>query len=152
MPAAPQAGRPPWYAGGLRFTCTQCGNCCGGAPGYVWVTDDDVARIARSLSMPVQRFVELHVRDVGVRRSLKERPDGDCEFLARDGSGKALCSIYAERPMQCRTWPFWQGNLESRRAWAEAAEGCPGINRGQHHPLPVIQAALSRNGVVPAVL
>ena len=30
----------PWYADGLPFTCTQCGDCCTGDPGYVWVTDE----------------------------------------------------------------------------------------------------------------
>ena len=30
----------PWYRDGLRFTCTRCGNCCTGAPGYVWVDAD----------------------------------------------------------------------------------------------------------------
>ena len=28
---------PTWYADGLRFTCTQCGNCCTGQPGFVWI-------------------------------------------------------------------------------------------------------------------
>ena len=26
----------PWYRDGLRFQCTQCGNCCTGDPGVVW--------------------------------------------------------------------------------------------------------------------
>ena len=26
----------PWYADGLSFECTMCGNCCTGPPGAVW--------------------------------------------------------------------------------------------------------------------
>ena len=25
----------PWYNDGLRFTCTRCGHCCTGEPGFV---------------------------------------------------------------------------------------------------------------------
>ena len=38
-----------WYADGLHFECTQCGNCCSGPPGYVWVTKQDIKAIARHL-------------------------------------------------------------------------------------------------------
>ena len=36
----------PWYADGLRFTCTMCGKCCTGEPGYVWTTDEELAKSA----------------------------------------------------------------------------------------------------------
>ena len=45
--APPEA---PWYAGGLRFHCTACGECCTGVPGYVWITADDLARMASVLA------------------------------------------------------------------------------------------------------
>src|SRR5207248_8895996 len=35
----------PWYQDGLAFTCTRCGKCCTGEPGFVWVTDDELAAI-----------------------------------------------------------------------------------------------------------
>jgi uncharacterized protein len=134
-----------WYADGLSFSCTQCGNCCGGAPGFVWVDDAEVAEIARTLDMPPSEFRKKHTRITEGRRSLLERPGGDCEFLVRDAGGKSLCTIHAVRPLQCRTWPFWRGNLRSAAAWERASRTCPGMNHGQHHPLPVIQAALQDN-------
>lgn len=139
----------PWYSAGLSFTCTQCGNCCGGAPGYVWVQQDEIDKIAANLNLDVETFTKQHVRRVGWRRSLLEKPDGDCEFLRRGPDGKAQCSIYEVRPVQCRTWPFWKSNLSSPRDWERASRGCPGINTGQHHALPVIQAAMQRNGNLP---
>ncbi len=36
----------PWYQDGLAFTCTQCGKCCTGDPGFVWVTDEEIAALA----------------------------------------------------------------------------------------------------------
>ena len=34
-----------WYQAGLRFGCTQCGNCCSGPPGYVWVNREEIRAI-----------------------------------------------------------------------------------------------------------
>jgi Fe-S-cluster containining protein len=133
----------PWYAQGLQFTCTQCGNCCTGAPGYVWITDDEVERLAKHLQMSAERVVELYCRRIGERLSLKERrsPQGlyDCIFLkeTKVGGGqgkpatvKRVCSVYEVRPLQCRTWPFWDGNLASKENWDAAGQRCHGINRG----------------------
>ena len=143
MSGQPNRAELPWYGGGLRFTCTQCGNCCSGAPGYVWVTARGVRALAKRLEMPVADFQRRHVRNVGVRMSLREKRDGDCDWLRRLDDGRAICGVYEDRPSQCRTWPFWDENLSSPEAWAEASRDCPGINNGQHHPLPVIQAALN---------
>jgi hypothetical protein len=35
-----------WYADGLQFTCSQCGNCCTGGPGYVWMSKEEIVRLA----------------------------------------------------------------------------------------------------------
>ncbi len=32
----------PWYQFGLRFQCTGCGDCCTGAPGYVWINKAEI--------------------------------------------------------------------------------------------------------------
>lgn len=136
-----------WYADGLHFTCTQCGNCCSGAPGFVWVMPDEVRRIAAFVGLDAAEFESRHTRTENGRKSLLEHPDGDCEFLERAPTGKTSCRIHAVRPVQCRTWPFWDSNLRNRRAWDSAARGCPGMNTGEHHPLPVIQGALRRNQV-----
>ena len=116
-----------WYARGLRFECSQCGNCCSGAPGYVWVTVDDMHRIAAHLRMEFNEFTRTHVRRIGDKYSLTEKFNYDCTFLTRDGAGKSGCSIYGVRPMQCRTWPFWKGNLESPANWKKASARCPGM-------------------------
>lgn len=128
-----------WYQDGLRFSCTRCGKCCGGAPGYVWVDDEEIAAIAKYLKLPDKQFRKRYVRKIFKRQSLRELKNGDCEFLAHDANGKATCTIHKVRPIQCRTWPFWKSNLESPETWVEVGEECPGLNRGKLHSLPVIQ-------------
>lgn len=145
MSAQPRRHIDPWYAEGLRFACTRCGRCCGGAPGYVWVSQAEIEQIADALGLKAEAFSRRHTRRVGRRYSLNELDNGDCEFLARDEDGLARCTIHHVRPIQCRTWPFWDSNLRSARSWASAARDCPGMDQGEHHTLPVIQAALARN-------
>jgi Fe-S-cluster containining protein len=55
--------------------------------------------------------------------------------------GKALCKVYRSRPSQCRTWPFWPDNLESRRAWVMAKKHapCPGMDQGKLVPIEQIR-------------
>ena len=115
-----------WYAQGLRFKCTGCGNCCSGTPGYVWLDDADMTRIAAFLNMPVDTFTTRYVRRVKTDYSLLEKPNFDCVFLDRK-DGHTRCSIYPVRPVQCRTWPFWDMNLKSPQAWTNSAERCPGM-------------------------
>ncbi len=127
-----RGGAKSWYRDGLRFSCTQCGNCCSGDPGYVWATKEEIARIAAFLGRTDGRLGKEHLRRVGFRYSLTEKPDGDCIFLARE-NGKSKCLIYPVRPLQCRTWPFWDENLRSPEAWNKAHQKCPGMNTGKHY-------------------
>ena len=128
-----------WYSQGLKFTCTQCGNCCGGSPGYVWATREEIRKIAEFLGRADGWLDSEHLRRVGLRYSLTERENGDCIFLKRE-NGKAMCGIYPVRPLQCRTWPFWDELLESREAWADTHRTiCPGMNSGKHHDFVQIE-------------
>jgi hypothetical protein len=133
----------PWYVSGLAFECTGCGNCCAGPEeGYVWVSEDEMEKIAKLLKMPAPGFRAKYVRRVGRRFSLIEVPgSNDCVFLTPpDKDGNRGCRIYSARPRQCRTWPFWAGNLRSPDSWSMAQIRCPGINRGKLHTLEKIEA------------
>ena len=127
----------PWYTSGLSFSCTQCGNCCTGAPGYVWLQEGDAERIAKHLSLPVEEVRLMHARKGHRGLTLREKNNGDCVYFEQ-GRG---CTIYPVRPAQCRTWPFWESNLRSRKNWDSIAEVCPGIGRG---PLIGVEEIVSR--------
>ncbi len=124
----------PWYQDGLRFRCTRCGNCCTGAPGVVWVNDEEIAAIARYRAEHVAHVTGLYTRPVDGQRSLREQANGDCVFFDR-GQG---CTIYPVRPRQCRTWPFWESNLHSPQAWKQTCEVCPGSGKGDLIPVEEI--------------
>ena len=131
-------GGDPWYADGLAFACTQCGNCCTGAPGYVWLTDDELEALAAHLGRPVAEVRDLHTRSARGKRTLRERANGDCVFYDR----KKGCTVYPVRPAQCRTWPFWESNLNTPEAWQQAVEICPGSGEGQLISVEEITARL----------
>jgi Fe-S-cluster containining protein len=133
-----------WYAAGLHFECQQCGNCCSGVPGYVWVNDEEALAIAAFLKMPIEAFAKKYLRKVGKKVSLIELPNYDCVFLTRSEKGIG-CSIYPVRPEQCRTWPFWHYNLESPDDYIENTKRCPGINRGRLFTLQEIEEKLKNS-------
>ena len=134
MKLAVIAPAAPWYADGRQFTCTQCGNCCTGGPGFVWVSPGEIERLAGFLHLSVDETMERYCRRVGQRISLQEFPspkgEYDCVFL-KEQNGRRVCSVYSVRPLQCRTWPFWESNLASPQAWLIAHNRCPGIGRGE---------------------
>jgi len=125
---------PPWYQDGLRFECQRCGRCCRGEPGFVWVREVEIAAIARFLKMPEDEFMQAYVRVVSNDYSLVELRNGDCIFWSPEG-----CRIYEVRPVQCRTFPFWNEYTRSERQWREAARRCPGVNRGRVYPAAEIE-------------
>jgi Fe-S-cluster containining protein len=118
----------PWYQDGLKFSCSGCGDCCTGAPGFVWVNDDEVEAMAERINLSRDDFEDQYTRKIGARRSLKEFSNGDCVFFDHDSR---KCEVYDLRPRQCRTWPFWDSNLKSPEAWAETCEDCPGSGQGK---------------------
>lgn len=117
----------PWYRDGLRFSCTRCGHCCTGAPGDVWVNDEEIAAIARYRGESVEELTAVHTRPAGSERSLRERSNGDCVFLDHTGG----CTIYPVRPRQCRTWPFWESNVQTPEDWQHTCTVCPGSGKGE---------------------
>lgn len=121
-----------WYQSGLRFGCTQCGRCCTGSPGYVWVGEEEIIRMAAFLQLDVASFSKKYLRKVDNRWSLRENlPNYDCVFL----KDKA-CMVYAARPTQCQTFPWWPRNLQSEKEWHAAAKQCEGIN---HPDAPLVE-------------
>ena len=124
-----------WYSGGLAFECTQCGDCCSGSAGYVWVNQEEINAMAQRIGMDAAEFEQKFVKRVGMRRSLTERPNGDCVFLGPSG-----CTIYPVRPIQCRTFPFWNEYVRSLSGWDAAARRCPGVNKGRVYTRAEIEA------------
>jgi uncharacterized protein len=126
----------PWYSNGLRFECTQCGDCCTGSTGYVWVNQEEIEALARATGVDAGTLEEKYVRNVGARKTLREFPNGDCVFF--DPQARC-CSVYQARPRQCRSWPFWDSNLRAPDDWLRTCEVCPGSGKGKLYPLEEIE-------------
>lgn len=153
--------KPAWYAQpdptgktetgevGLRFSCTQCGNCCTGAPGYVLYSEAEAGAMAAELRLSRAEFDERYTHETPEGRSLTETRTAfgfDCVFLDRETEpGKALCRVYGSRPSQCRTWPFWKENLRSARHWASSGRTCPGMDTGRLHGPRAIELTVERD-------
>ncbi len=144
MTPPPANRKPEWFApDGLRFECTQCGACCTGPEGYVGVTEDECAAIAKLKGLSVDEFKHRYTRMTDDGRSLTETRTYhgfDCVFLDRDTiPGKGICGIYHARPVQCRTFPWWPGVLKSETTWKRLAKECEGVGRGDFVPIEEIR-------------
>jgi len=133
-----------FYARGLHFECTGCGACCKLGGGFVYPTLEDVGFAARELDLSVNRFTELYMELHEGHYVFKN--DGDnCIFYGENG-----CTIYAARPTQCRTFPFWKANLKSQYRWKMTEEECEGIGRGKLFELDEIEAIQNQTSQTPA--
>lgn len=125
----------------LRFECTRCGRCCVGSPGeHVFLSLEEGEALRVHLGLDHQDFETGYLAglDDDGDLVLNNRPDGACIFLDEHGQ----CGVYAVRPLQCRSYPFWPEILRSRRRWEAERRRCEGIDRGAEVPLAQIQAAL----------
>ena|SRR5713226_8899325 len=128
----------PWYKDGLSFTCTRCGHCCTGDPGFVWVTDEEIAALAELRGEPLDQFTGLYTKAAHRGRTLREKANGDCVLYDKEIG----CTVYEARPRQCRTWPFWETNVATPEAWARTQAVCPGSGKGELIPAEEITRRL----------
>jgi Fe-S-cluster containining protein len=162
----------PFYAGGLRFSCSRCSACCRGEPGYVFLAKDDVLALLRRRGLAFKGFfrdyctlvdvgtgMALSLREVSRREVSRREVSRGGEFLAEDVSkdcvfwGEEGCGVYEDRPAQCRTYPFWSSIVDSEAAWREEAHSCPGIGSGELRSRVYIEERLlERRGAGPLVL
>jgi Fe-S-cluster containining protein len=121
----------PWFQDGLRFKCTGCGKCCTGSPGYVYLSDQDLEKLAAHFQLSLEKFSRKYVRLIDGGAALLDKPvSGDCVFLENN-----QCTVYESRPIQCKTFPWWIDHLRDPKDWDEAAERCEGIN---HPDAPLV--------------
>ena len=83
--------------------------------------------------LPIEGMASLHV-------GLIEYANGDCVFF--DPQARK-CTVYNGRPRQCRTWPFWQSNVQSEEAWKQTCEVCPGSGQGKLYPVEQVLHQIS---------
>jgi Fe-S-cluster containining protein len=92
-----------------EIRCSTCeGNCCIGESGYIWITNDEIKKLALFQNISTQDVIQNSLKKVGYRYSINEiklsKNNYACKFF---DIIKKQCSIYDVRPVQCRTFPFW---------------------------------------------
>jgi Fe-S-cluster containining protein len=102
----------------------------------VWVNEEEITTIAEHLGLNRSMFIANFVRNVGKRKSIVEISNGDCIFFDSEIRG---CKLYEVRPTQCRTWPFWNQNIDTPSSWKKTAKFCSGCNKGELHTLEEIE-------------
>lgn len=117
--------RSYFFDNGVRFQCTQCGLCCNGEPGIVYVDSGEAERIAAFLEVPLDVITGRMLDPFEGGYKARETEDGRCIFYENG------CVIYPVRPIQCITFPFWFQNMRSVRAWDDVRLSCPGIGKGR---------------------
>ena len=128
----------PFYKNGLQFECARCSNCCRHDPGYVFLTFKDLKKLAAFLNINENIFKEKYCAPVSIngfnRLSLREKENYDCIFWEEKG-----CLVYKNRPLQCRSYPFWSPFLSEEKSWLDLKGTCSGINKGKLHSRKIIE-------------
>ncbi|RBQ31488.1 zinc/iron-chelating domain-containing protein [Arcobacter sp. FW59] len=106
--------------------CGICqGNCCIGESGYIWINKIEIENLSNYFKIDVEELKEKYLFKEGYKYSIKEVKLGKNSFACCFFDlSKRQCSIYEYRPVQCRTFPFWdyfKNNIE------EVYKECPAI-------------------------
>ncbi len=106
--------------------CEACeGNCCIGESGNIWITMQEIDKLARHLNIDLEEVRNKYLEKRGYKYSIKEvqlaEDNYACVFFDLD---KKQCSIYEARPIQCRTFPFWDYFKDNKE---EVIKECPAI-------------------------
>lgn len=111
----------------IRFFCLKdCSNCCSVPGGFVFLTENESKEIAEYLSLDYQEFLKHFTRQIDDELTLMDGENEACVFLENH-----RCLIYPKRPKQCRTFPFWQQNMNSIKNWEFTKQVCPGLGQGK---------------------
>jgi Fe-S-cluster containining protein len=143
----------PFYTSGLRFSCKKCSTCCRHETGHVFLSKNDLKKLTTELNIDKKSFINTYCRWAarwsGLQDteylSLKEKVNFDCIFWNNG------CIVYNARPLQCRTYPFWDTIVSSVHNWDTIAADCPGINSGRVHNMDEIKGYLKMRTSEPLI-
>ena len=115
---------------GIRFECQGSGNCCisRNSYGFVYLSKKDLKKLSNYFEISKTNFIKKYCDETHDFLHLKElkKNKGKCLFLKNK-----KCTVYKNRPIQCRTWPFWNENMNVKLWNEEISINCPGIGKGK---------------------
>ena len=131
---------------GIEFSCQMCGKCCRGFDeGEVYLYKEDILRLAEYINAKgkkgLQEFARKYKKVIddsffwkepGKERGKTYRfktlgfkftgEDEHCHFL-KDNK----CTVHEARPFQCRSFPFWQMMVSSKKNFVNYTKKCKGL-------------------------
>jgi hypothetical protein len=123
----------------MRFQCLPgCIRCCEGK-GIVYVTVADIARLAEHLGFTCAEFERRYLCGTAPLLRFRKQRHKQCPFLLTDG-----CSVHSIKPLQCSSFPFWPELLAKASERRDAAQYCPGMNKGPLVNLEIAQEIASQ--------
>lgn len=113
----------------FAFTPTSCegcgGNCCIGESGNIWISKQEIVNLSIHLNIGLDKLFDNFLEKRGYKYSIKEvqlaKDNYACIFFDMEKRG---CSVYEARPIQCRTFPFWDYFKSNKE---EVFKECPAI-------------------------
>ena len=81
----------------FAYTCNRCMSCCHDA--HIALDPYEITRLARNQQLTTTAFIARYLTEGGI--VLRNREDTSCVMLGIDG-----CTVYADRPAICRTYPL----------------------------------------------
>ncbi len=117
-----------WYKDGIQFECQGSGKCCSsrGEYGFVYLSNKDRQQMAKQLKLSLHEFTSKYCSQEDDYYYLNSGDSPECIFL-----NKNQCEVYAARPTQCKTWPFWPESMNAKTWKNEISNFCPGVNKGR---------------------
>ncbi|MFW9999341.1 MAG: YkgJ family cysteine cluster protein [Candidatus Hodarchaeota archaeon] len=140
---------------GIEFSCQMCGKCCTGFnEGEVYLYKEDIIRLANFINLKgksgLREFAKKYLKIINDSFSWKE-PDAEraktyrfktlgfkftgederCHFLKEN-----KCTVHIARPFQCRSFPFWQMMVSSKKNFENYTKKCKGLQvlTGKFYP------------------
>lgn len=106
--------------------CDTCeGNCCIGESGNIWINKIEIEKLQEHLNISLEELKDKFLEKRGYKYSLKEiklaEDNYACVFFDLN---KKQCTIYEARPIQCKTFPFWDYFKNNKQ---EVIDECPAI-------------------------
>ncbi len=118
------------YKNGIRFECQGSGKCCVSRDsyGFVYLSNKDLKRFSRYFKISIKTFKKKYcqITDGFIHLTEKDELKGNCIFLK-----DKMCTVYKSRPSQCRTWPFWNDNMNTKIWNKDISVNCPGVGKGK---------------------
>ncbi len=113
----------------VRFKCVKCGICCGDTlerERHVLLLKKEADEISTLIKQPICDFaVESTIEGLYAYEMKKTETEGKCLFLKEN-----RCTIYSERPLICRFYPFGLETEQHQKRFFFTKE-CPGVGKGK---------------------